>query len=321
MFQTLIVVGVGGSPVSWQPLTWAEAEASATGGRLLICHAVGPTSPLVARPGSVRLSTIEIVEPALARAIAAVQGRLGGDRVSVLVRPGTAGELLVEAGASADMVIVGEPNGPWSHDHGSTTHYVVERSASPVVVVRVSGGSASTGPRGSHRPFAGHVVVGVDGSAPARAALEFAFRHAAAHRRPLAVVAVTRHGADDDLWFDDTYGETHLTEEPAEAALLEGETRPWRLAFPHVAVKRAIFAGHPIDGLVRASAGAHLLVVGSRGLGRVRRAILGSVSHGAVDQARCPVAVVHGDETRSFFSRGDALRGTPVSNELTVVRA
>lgn len=42
--------------------------------------------------------------------------------------------------------------------------------------------------------------------------------------------------------------------------------------------------------------GADLIVVGSRGLGGIRRAVLGSVSGSVVVHAHCPVLVVRGDE-------------------------
>lgn len=301
MYRALIVVGVGGAEVSWGPLSWAEAEASATGGRLLICHAVSPDSALASLEGPPRLSTMELAEPALARAVAAARLRLGGDRVGVVLRARPAGELLVEVASSADMVVLGPPAPRWLsergsttyQERGSTTHHVVAHAASPVVVVR-PGATASADP--GHPPFSGHVVVGVDGSAPARGALEFGFRHASAHRRPLAAVTVVRGPDTGDVWCDDRFGETHMSS-PALAEL-DAEVEPWRLKFPDVAVKRAVFTGRPVQALVRASQRAALLVLGSRGLGPVRRVILGSVSHGAVDRAGCPVAVVHGDEAR-----------------------
>jgi nucleotide-binding universal stress UspA family protein len=145
--------------------------------------------------------------------------------------------------------------------------------------------------------FAGHVVVGVDGSGPARSALEFGFGYAAQHRRLLAAVNVTAH-TDYDVWVDDTLLETHLTAEPAALAMLANEVEPWHHKYPDVMVKRALFAGPPLAGLLRAADGAALLCVGDRGRGPTTRALLGSVSHAAVDRAGCPVAIMHGHERR-----------------------
>jgi nucleotide-binding universal stress UspA family protein len=44
--------------------------------------------------------------------------------------------------------------------------------------------------------------------------------------------------------------------------------------------------------------GIGMIVMGSRGLGAVRRALLGSVSDSVVRHAHCPVFVVRGDEER-----------------------
>jgi nucleotide-binding universal stress UspA family protein len=52
--------------------------------------------------------------------------------------------------------------------------------------------------------------------------------------------------------------------------------------------------GRPAGVLVEAAEGAAVLVVGSRGRGAVRSAVLGSVALHCVTHARCPVEVVHG---------------------------
>jgi nucleotide-binding universal stress UspA family protein len=57
------------------------------------------------------------------------------------------------------------------------------------------------------------------------------------------------------------------------------------------------FEHHPSDDVVRVAEeiGAGLIVVGSRGLGGVRRALMGSVSDSVVRHAHCPVLVVRGE--------------------------
>jgi len=134
-------------------------------------------------------------------------------------------------------------------------------------------------------------VVGVDGSEPATAALEYGFCYAAAHRRPVTAVHVGAH-TSGDLWLDDATNEPHLAVEPADLALLHDELELWHRRYPQVAVRRAMFAGTALQGLLRAASGARLLVVGNRGRSAAVRRFLGSVSHGAVDHAPCPVAVV-----------------------------
>lgn len=53
--------------------------------------------------------------------------------------------------------------------------------------------------------------------------------------------------------------------------------------------------GHPVDGILHQAecAQADLIVMGSRGLGRFKRLLLGSVSYGVLHHARCPVLIVH----------------------------
>src|SRR5215208_6955517 len=59
------------------------------------------------------------------------------------------------------------------------------------------------------------------------------------------------------------------------------------------------FEHHPSDDVVRVAEeiGAGLIVVGSRGRGGVRRALMGSVSDSVVRHAHCPVLVVRGAPT------------------------
>jgi nucleotide-binding universal stress UspA family protein len=73
------------------------------------------------------------------------------------------------------------------------------------------------------------------------------------------------------------------------ATLGESEPPDVRAKVPHSDI---------VPALVQASKNAQMIVVGSRGMGAIGRAVLGSVSSGLVHHAHCPVAVVHADEAQ-----------------------
>lgn len=146
----------------------------------------------------------------------------------------------------------------------------------------------------------GGVVVGVDGSAPARAALEFAYRDAARRRAPLWVVAAYSPPEYTQIWLEAgaavdegdrdevTARIRRVAQEMADGVRvdLSGEPAP-------ASVQVVVAAGLPARTLIELSADADLLVVGSRGHGGFARMMLGSVSLQSVLHAQCPVTVVH----------------------------
>lgn len=269
-----IVVGAGGrsaDAAGWPTIAWAVAEALVTRHRLLICHVCDPDSPLARYAGPVPMGALEVAEPSLTRAVTAARRMLGGNRVDVTVRCGHPGRELVTTATGAVMLVVGPPDPDWTL-RPSISHHLVRHARCPLVVARpVADDTAGS-------PFAGHVVVGVDGSDPSRAALDFAFRWADTHRRPLAAVHV---GADLDA------------AEPPGRDLLARELDRRHPAHLRVPVKRALSRGRPADGLCAAAAGARLLVVGNRGHHAAISLLLGSVAREVVDRAGCPVAVIH----------------------------
>jgi nucleotide-binding universal stress UspA family protein len=76
----------------------------------------------------------------------------------------------------------------------------------------------------------------------------------------------------------------------------EGCHRPvtggWAEKYRDVVVGRQVVRSAAVDAIVAESDEASLVVVGSRGWGDVRGALLGSVSQGCLRRVHCPVAVV-----------------------------
>ena len=136
------------------------------------------------------------------------------------------------------------------------------------------------------------IVVGVDGSSGARAALRFAVREA--RLRGAAVRAVTAwrvpaivYGGGYAPAIDPT-----MLEENASTALEEAIAALGAQA-SGVEIERVIRVGQPAQVLVEAAAGADLLVVGSRGHGGFAGLLLGSVGQQVAHHAPCPVVIVH----------------------------
>ncbi|GAA2570151.1 universal stress protein [Pseudonocardia hydrocarbonoxydans] len=145
--------------------------------------------------------------------------------------------------------------------------------------------------------MSGLVVVGVDGSPGAGAALEFALSDAARRDARLRVVAAV---APPEFWAT-AYGPIPLPASPelleeivaaAQAWVDEAATRLGLAVPADVAVEIRTAAGSPAPALLDAARDADLLVVGHRGRGAVASTLLGSVGLRCVLHARCPVTVV-----------------------------
>ncbi|MGE5132296.1 MAG: universal stress protein [Gemmatimonadota bacterium] len=144
------------------------------------------------------------------------------------------------------------------------------------------------------------IVVGVDGSAHSKKALNWALTEAELRGMPLTVMAVSPVAADifgmsAQHYAADTESAHHAEEVTRK---LVDEVIAGRAPAPSVKVTVKAIAGLPADELVRASAGADLLVVGARGAGGFGRLMLGSVSNQVSHHALCPIVIVPPDEAR-----------------------
>jgi nucleotide-binding universal stress UspA family protein len=130
------------------------------------------------------------------------------------------------------------------------------------------------------------IVVGVDGSDAALRALDWAVAEAA--NRGGTVHAVTAwQWTQPELGTAVRAEHEHMAHAALAAAVAEA-----RHPYPQVSVSAEAVPGPAADVLSRASAEAHLLVLGSHGHGRLFHAVLGSVAEECVRRAVCPVVVV-----------------------------
>lgn len=285
--QLPIVVGVDGSETSLAACRWAAAEASLRGHPLeLVYGYIGPslamplmTPPYDWLPEALQREGDELV----AQAVAVAQARAPGVPVTGRVAAGAPGRLLVELSQTAHLVVVGHRGhgGFASLLLGSVASTVVAHAHTPVIVVRPESSSAPSG--------AGPVVVGVDGSAAAQAALEFGFEEA--ELRGTAVHALHTYQPPPPPWRGDEHYDPAEVE-TAEWHRLRQWVQPVRDKHPRVPVEHLLVSGQVAAGLVEAGQDAGLLVVGSRGHGGFTGLLLGSVSQQVIRHATGPVAVV-----------------------------
>jgi nucleotide-binding universal stress UspA family protein len=142
-------------------------------------------------------------------------------------------------------------------------------------------------------PFpTGSIVVGVDGSPSSILAVEWATNEAMLEHRPLALAHA--YHVERVHWMGAMgIHPTELREQlkTEGESLLDAEEARVREISPDVEIHRALYHADPRTALIEASTKASMVVVGSRGHGRVTSLLLGSVSAGIVRHASCPVVV------------------------------
>ena len=136
------------------------------------------------------------------------------------------------------------------------------------------------------------VVVGIDGSPIARRALEIAAHEATLRDAQLEVVGVWTY----PVYVDFLGGVYPLPAEVArtiehEEQLLATEVEAV-LGPPNPKVILLTPCGQVAKELLAAAEGADLLVVGSRGHGGIKNAMLGSTANYCATHATCPVMIV-----------------------------
>lgn len=245
-----IVVGIDGSAAGLAALEQAERLVAPGGGLVVVSVA---DEHVAALAGQSAAAAADAIRRGAREAVEQARAAVGFDeRMDVRLVTGRPSEVLLHVAETenADLIAVG------SHDHrritailiGSVAGDVLHRAPCSVLVARAM-------PAG----VPARIIVGVDGSETASAALELARKLAAVASAPVVPVAAG--------------GGKTIDVEALE--LVEGLVlRP----------------GSPVGALVGAAGPDDLVVVGSRGLHGL--SALGSVSERVAHQAPCSVLVV-----------------------------
>ncbi|MEV8631331.1 universal stress protein [Streptosporangium sp. NPDC051023] len=278
-----IIAATDGSPSATAAVEWAAGDAARKGAHLKIVCVREPWAsdlPFRAVPG-MENALREHCDEVLAAAANLARERVPRIEVSTVHAVGAVTERLKSEAEGADTLVLGSRGmgGFAGLVLGSVGLGIAGQVACPVVVVREAADTAH-----------GEIVVGFDGSAHGDVVLGYAFEQARLRGALLRVV----HAWQAPMFASYAAGYTDLLNETFESEAHKARQRlaPWCDKHPDVQVRESTLCDHPVPALTEASRAADLVVVGSHGLGGLRATVLGSVSHGVLHRAHCPVAVV-----------------------------
>ncbi len=168
------------------------------------------------------------------------------------------------------------------------------------------------------------ILVGVDGSPESEAAIRWATGEAVLRDQPLTLMhaipplrvswpVAYLEGSFIDSQEASAREAIENAQKTVQASAGESQPPPVRTEMRHTDAASA---------LVSASRDAYMTVVGSRGMGAVGRAIIGSVSSGLVHHGHGPIAIIHTDEAQMPDSSSPVLLGvdgSPSSEDATAL--
>ena len=283
-----ITAAVDGTDESLAALDWAAREAVRRGLALRVVQA-WRFQPYEAIDAADPDTQAAWVRDALAEVARTVTARHTGLDVTTDVVEGDTVDTLVAAAADAELLVLGSRgHGPVvGFLLGSVGQQVIAEAIRPVVLVRA-------GDQPTAEAAGREIVVGQQGEPDDSAdTLRFAFETAAA--RGAGVRAVRAWTLPPVFAYSP--GSMHLLDEagglePFERKALSAALQPWRERFPDVPVVEHVEIGSAGQVLLSVAARAQLMVVGRRARRTAVGARIGSVAHGVLHHAPCPVAVV-----------------------------
>jgi nucleotide-binding universal stress UspA family protein len=280
-----LVAGFDGSDASVGAVTWAADEAVLRGATLEIVSSYQMTAPFDPAAASILAGTaLDAIRAAceeeldrIADRVAAAHPTLEVERVATVDQPAHA---LVEATDRADLVVVGSSGhgAVQSLLLGSVAHALTRRGRCPIAIIRRQAGAVRRGT----------VVVGIDGSAAADRAVEWAVDEADRRGARLRVVH-----AWEPVYDEMTTGTAVLRDlAEVDAGCTLDRAVEHAVARGGCAVEPVLVKDLPWHALTDLSHDADLLVIGSRGRSEVRSLLFGSVAHAVTQTATCPVVVI-----------------------------
>jgi nucleotide-binding universal stress UspA family protein len=276
-----VLVGIDGSPNAAAALAWALVDARARRVPIEAVYVFYEPSFVYGTPGYVPLSEAEVDglgRDVLDAALSTIANP-GDVKIDLRTTMGFPVDVLAQATEEDDveMVVIGArgKGGVAGLLLGSVSHAMTHRSRKPLAIIPADWKADDSG-----EPSERRILVGVDGSEESERALAWAIADASA--RGVSVEAVT-------AWSSKRW--RHDADESAEALSMLRES-VGKVDPSGVDVRSTVLHGEPAEVLVDQALQAEFLVVGSRGRGRAREALWGSVSHAVTHRAAVPVVVV-----------------------------
>ena len=276
--QPLVVLGVHATTTAVSMVEWAAQEAISRGAALqiVVCSAATcltlTCSSVTCEDGDGR---------SLIEAIAATRERhplLSIEESAIRLDTQNA---LIDKTAHADLLIVGEAQLGASTRRllGSTSGTALRRTSCPVIALR-----------GQQRQPLRRIAVGVDNSNASATALDWAADEAHFQGAELIIIHAWQRTGRADL------GEQSLRsidrDRDAAKRLLDDAVVHCTARLGR-AVSSELVDGSPAAALAAASVSVDLIAVGSRGSSGYKTMVFGSVARFVLENADCPVAVVH----------------------------
>ena len=301
IFPTKILLATDGSKDAWLATNTAIGIAMVTRSELHIVN-VGVVVPALLRPLDVEPTRVEKEARRVLDEEAKNIENVGGMVTESHLRMGDAAQEIVNLAEDLKVGLIAVGSRGRSRTKralmGSVSDSVVRHAHCPVLVAR-------------RKPLIlpACILVATDGSEEATLAAKTAAKLAYRTYSELHLVNVA-----------DTYSSYYVKHETGLAQNLQQraqevlddqvmkiEQSGGKVAGKHVSVSER----HPADGIVQVAeeAEADLIVMGSRGLGGIKRALMGSVSDSVVRHAHCPVLVVRNEHRHTQLLSGEASSG------------
>ncbi len=280
-----VLIPVDGSDLAESVFPWLKVLAGNEQIQAKLLRAYFPAAPIHVMP-ELTLPPVEHISgesvESVVRYLQSTADELGLEEVTTESVIGEAADVILTQADDHDLVLMGSHGrgglGRWLL--GSVTTKVVRGCHRPVLVV----GSRNR----NQEPKLERILVPLDGSSTAEAALESAMRLARAHSATLVLfrgLMTARPELSGPAIFEAKRAEM----KEAQEYLAEVKERLYAYTTEVVVAEES-----PLPGILKAASELHidLIALGSHGRSGIQRWLLGSVAEAVLQKAPCPVMVV-----------------------------